>query len=65
MLQERRQYITWSFNGAEISELLGSYTFGKLSSLIGRENRGLAAINSSTGPVLNKMRKNIIPLIKD
>ena len=60
-----------SFDGAEICELVGLYLLDKLLSLIGRKNvglyrdDGLAAINSSSGPVLDKMRKNIIPLFKN
>ena len=59
-----------SFDGAEICELVRLYLL-KLSSLIGRKNvglysdNGLAAINSSSGPVLDKMRKNIIALFKN
>ena len=60
-----------SFDGAEICELVGLYLLDKLSSLIGRKNvglyrdDGLAAIDSSSGPVLDKMRKNIIALFKN
>ena len=60
-----------SFDGAEICELFGLYLLDKLSSLIGRKNvglyrdDGLAAINSSSGPVLDKMRKDIIALFKN
>ena len=60
-----------SFDGAEICELVGLYLLDKLLSLIGRENvglyryDGLAAINSSSGPVLDKMGKNIIALFKN
>ena len=60
-----------SFDGAEICELVGLHLLDKLSSLIGRKNvglyrdDGLAAINSSSGPVLDKMRKNIIALFKN
>ena len=60
-----------SFGGAEICELVGLYVLDKLSSLIGRKNvrlyrdDGLAAINSSSGPVLDKMRNNIIALFKN
>ena len=74
MGQERRRYIidvtTGSFDGAEICELVGLYLLDKLSTLIGRKNVGLyrdnklATINSSSGPVLDKMRKNIIALFK-
>ena len=59
-----------SFDGAEICELGGLYLLDKLSRLIGRENVGLykydrlAAINSSSGPVLDKTRKNIVALFK-
>ena len=60
-----------SFDRAEICDLVGLYLLDKLSSLIGRENvalyrdDGLAAINSSSGPELYKMRKNIIALFKN
>ena len=60
-----------SFDGAEICELVGLYLLDKLSSLIGRKNvrlyrdDALAAINSSSGSVLYKMRKNIIALFKN
>ena len=60
-----------SFDGLEICELVGLYLLDKLSNLIGKENvglyrdDGLAAINSSSGPVLDKMRKNIIALFKN
>ena len=60
-----------SFDGAEICELVGLYLLDKLSSLIGRKNvrlcrdDGLTAINSSSGPVLDKMRKSIIALFKN
>ena len=58
-------------DGAEICELVGLYLLNTLSSLIGRKNvglykdDGLAAINSSSGPVLDKMRKNIIALFNN
>ena len=48
-----------------ICELVGVYLFEKLSSLIGRENVGLAAINSGGRPVLDKMRNKIIALFKN
>ena len=60
-----------SFDGAKICELVGLYLLDKLSNLIGRENVGLyrddrlAAINSSSGPVLDKIRKNISALFKN
>ena len=51
--------------------IVGLYLLDKLSSLIGRENVGLyrddgiAVINSSYGPALEKIRKNIIDLFKN
>ena len=60
-----------SFDGAEICELVGLYLLDKLLSLIGSKNiglyrdDGLGAINNSSGPVLVKMRKNIIALFKN
>ena len=60
-----------SFDEAEICELVGLYLLDKLSSLIRRENvglyrdDGLSAINSSSGSVLGKTRKNIIALFKN
>ena len=60
-----------SFDGAEICELVGLYLLDKLSSLIGRKNvelyrdDGVAAINSSSGRVLDKMRENIIAVFKN
>ena len=60
-----------SFDRAEICELVGLYFIDKLLRLIGRKNielyrdDGLGAINNSSGPVLVKMRKNIIALFKN
>ena len=60
-----------SFDGAEICELVDLYVLDKLSRLIGRKNvglyreDGLTAINSSSRPVLDKMRNNIIALFKN
>ena len=59
-----------SFNGAEICKIVGLYLLDKLSNLLGKENSGLyrdyglAAINSCSGPVLNRTRKSIIALFK-
>ena len=59
-----------NFNVAEIFELVGLYLPDKLSTLIGRENvglyrnDGLATINNSSGPVLDKMTNDIIALSK-
>ena len=60
-----------SFDGAEICELVGLYLLNKLSKLLGNENMGLhrddglAAIRSTSSPILDKMRKNIIVLFKE
>ena len=57
-----------SFDGAEICKLVGLYLLDNLSSLNGTENVGLYRDdrpNSSSGPVLDKMRKNIIALFKN
>ena len=60
-----------NFNVAEIFELVGLYLPDKLSTLIGRENvglyrnDGLATINNSSGPVLDKMANDIITLFKN
>ena len=60
-----------SFDRAENCELVGLYFIDKLLRLIGRKNiglyrdDGLGAINNSSGPVLVKMRKNIIALFKN
>ena len=59
-----------SFDGAEICEIVGIYLLDKLSNLLGKENvgfyrdDGLAAINSCSGPVLDRTRKSIIALFK-
>ena len=59
-----------NFNVAEMFELVGLYLPDKLSTLIGRENvglyrnDGLATINNSSGPVLDKMTNDIIALSK-
>ena len=60
-----------SFDGAKICELVGLYLLDKSSNLIVRVNvglyrdDGLAVINSSSGPVLDKMRENIVALFKN
>ena len=60
-----------SFDGRKICELISLYLLDKLFSLIRRENVGLyredelAAINGSSGTVLDQMRKNIIALFKN
>ena len=60
-----------SFDGAEVCELVGLYLLDKLSKLLGKDNvglyrdDGLTAVKSTSGPVLDKMRKNIITLFKN
>ena len=60
-----------SFDGTEVCELVGLYLLDKLSELLGKDNvglyrdDGLAAVKSTSGPVLDKMRKNIITLFKN
>ena len=60
-----------SFDGAEVCELVGLYLLDKLSKLLGKDNvglyrdDGLAAVRSTSGPVLEKMRKNIITVFKN
>ena len=59
-----------SFDGAEICKMVGLYLLDKLSNLLGQENighyrdDGLVAINSCSGPVLDRTRKNSIALFK-
>ena len=60
-----------SFDEAEVCELVGLYLLDKLSKLLGKDNvglyrnDGLAAVKNTSGPVLDKMRKNIITLFKN
>ena len=60
-----------SFDGAEICELVDLHLLDKLFKLLGNENvalyrdDGLAAIKSTSGPILHKMRKNITALFKE
>ena len=59
-----------SFDIAKIYDIVGLYLLNKLSNLLGNENvelyrdDGLAAINSCSGPVLDRPRKSIIVLFK-
>ena len=59
-----------SLDGAEICKIVRLYLLNKLSKLLGKENvglyrdDGLAAINSCSGPALDRTRKNIIALFK-
>ena len=60
-----------SFDGAEICELVCLYLLNKLSKVLGNDNVGLyrddrlAAIKSTSGPILDKMRENIIAVFKE
>ena len=65
-------YVTMgSFDAAEICEVVGIYLLEKLSPLLAKENfglyrdGGLATVNSSSGPVLPRMRKDIISIFKN
>ena len=56
-----------SFDGVENCELVGLYLLNKLSKLLGNDNvgfysdDGLSAIKSTSGPILDKMRKTSRP----
>ena len=56
-----------SFDGAEVCELVGLYLLDKLSKLLGKDNVGLYRDDglAASGPVVDKMRKNIITLFKN
>ena len=60
-----------SFDGAEVCELVGLYLLHKLTSIIAMNcvglyrDDGLAAIRSSSGRRLDKLRKDIIELFKN
>ena len=60
-----------SFDGVEICKIVGIYLLEKLSPLLGKENFGLhrddslATVNSSSSPVLDRVRKDIISILKN
>ena len=60
-----------SYDGTEICELVGLYLLNILSTVIGRSSvglyrdDGLAAINNVNGPKLDRIRKDIIELLKE
>ena len=60
-----------SFDGAEICEIVRIYLLEKLPPLLGKENfglyrdDGLATVNSSSGPALDRIRKDIISTFKN
>ena len=59
-----------SYDGAEVCELVGLYLLERLSSLISKDqiglyrDDGLAVVNHSSGPQLDRLRKDIISLFK-
>ena len=60
-----------SFDGAKICEIVGIYLLEKLHPLLRKESfglyrdDGLATVNSSSGPVLDTMRKDFISIFKN
>ena len=60
-----------SYDGAEICELVGLYLLNRLSIVIDKSSvglyrdNGLAAINNANGPKLDRIRKDIIVLLKE
>ena len=59
-----------SYDGAEVCELVGLYLLGKLAPLIGTKSvgfyrdDGLAVIHQTNGPKMDRIRKDIIALLK-
>ena len=59
-----------SFDEAEICKIVGIYLLEKLSKLFLKENiglyrdHGLATVNSRSGQVLDRMKNNIISILK-
>ena len=60
-----------SFDGTEICEIVGMYLLENLSPLLEKENfglyrdDGLATVNNSIGPVLDRIKKDIISIFKN
>ena len=60
-----------SYDGAEICELVDLYLLDKLSKILDTADEGLykyhglAGVNSSNGPLMDKLRKKIITLFKE
>ena len=60
-----------SYDGAEICELIGLYLLNWLSIAVDKtsvglyRDDGLAAINNTNGPMLDRIRKDIIALFKE
>ena len=59
------------YDGAKICELVGLYFFSQLSTVIDKSNVGLyrdvrlAAINNANGPILDRIKKDVIGLFKE
>ena len=59
-----------SFDGTEISELVGLYILDKLSVLLRKQNVGLCwddgldVVKNTNGPKLDKLRREIIAIFK-
>ena len=60
-----------SYDGAEICELVCLYLLDKLLKILDKSDGGLykddgyAAVNNSNGPLMDKLRQNIITLSKE
>ena len=59
-----------SYDGAEVSELVGLFLLNQLEKLIPRQivglyrDDGLAVINNHSGPEIERLRKSVIKLFK-
>ena len=60
-----------SYDGSETAEIIGLYILNKLSSIFGIKNiglyrdDGLAVLNNASGPVMERVRKDLIKIFKD
>ena len=60
-----------SYDGSETAEIIGLYILNKLSSIFGIKNiglyrdDGLAVLNNASGPVMERIRKDLIKIFKD
>jgi len=60
-----------SFDGAEVCELVGLFLLSQLAKLFGKgevglyRDDGLAVIRNPTGPITDKIRKNVEQLFKN
>ena len=59
-----------SFDGAEVCEFVGLYLLNKINSLLGYQivvlyrDDGLAIVHKANGPIVDRLRKEIISLFK-